>query len=427
MIKRKILALLETHLSSDQMSIIIGPRQVGKTYLMDVLRQKLEAKGQKTVWLNLDNEEDRKKFTSQADIISFLELSVGKRKSYIFIDEIQRKKDAGLFLKGIFDMNLPYKFIVSGSGSLELKAQIPESMAGRKQLFYVKPVSFAEFVNHRTDYQYDDRLQQFLALEEKRASRLLSEYMAFGGYPRIVLAETAALKQSQMQELYRSYIDRDIRDLLNLEKTDAFTDLLKIISSQIGSLVNVTGLASATNLDVKTINKYLWYLEQTFIIRKVTPYFRSPGSEITKMPIYYFVDVGFRNWLLGLFGLSEIPRSLSGHLFENIVFNTLFDQFELSPTHIHFWRTRDKAEVDFIIKTGLETVPIEVKYTKLSEMAIPRSLRSFITKYAPKKGYIIHTGNGSLQKAIENTTLKLMPYWSLIFSAQDINPEIDTA
>ena len=266
----------------------------------------------------------------------------------VFIDEIQRKDDAGLFLKGIFDMKTPYKFVVSGSGSLELRAKISESMAGRKQLFAVDPISFKEFVNFKTNYQYEDKLVDFFKLEALKTDRLLSEYMVFGGYPRVILAETAEEKQSQMQEIYRSYVDRDIHALLHLEKIDAFNNLLKIIASQIGQLVSIAELTSTIGIDQKTVRHYLFYLEQTFLIRKVTPYFRNTRSEVTKAPLYYFVDVGFRNWLLGLFGLPEIPQPLRGHLFENVVFNVLKNQTELTPTRIHFWRTKDQAEFFFI-------------------------------------------------------------------------------
>lgn len=415
MIKRKIFNTLQEHLPSDQMTILIGPRQVGKTYLMRALQEQLEEKGEKTVWLNLDNEEDKQRFASQAQLLAYIELQVGKKRAVVFIDEVQRKEDAGLFLKGVFDMNTPYKFVVSGSGSLELKAAIPESMAGRKQLFTIDPVSFEEFVNYKTSYQYENKLAIFFALEEERTARLLSEYMAFGGYPRVVLAETAALKQAQMQEIYRSYIDRDIHDLLHLEKTDAFTNLLKIIASQIGSLVNITELASTIAIDEKTIKNYLFYLEQTFIIRKVTPFFRNTRSEITKAPIYYFVDIGLRNWLLSLFGLPEIPTPLSGHLFENIVFTILRSQTEHTPTQIHFWRTKDQAEVDFILEKGLEIIPIEAKYKKLLQIEVPRSLRSFLARYKPAKGYIVHIGRGEDKQRIENTDLKLLPYYKLAF------------
>jgi len=233
-------------------------------------------------------------------------------------------------------MNTNFKFVVSGSGRLELKVKIPESMAGRKQLFMVESISFAEFVNFKTNYKYEDRLDDFFRLEERKSSRLLSEYLVFGGYPQVVLEETSVAKQAEMQEIYRSYIDRDIHDLLHLAKTEAFTSLLKIIASRIGKLVNINELARTIGIDQKTIKHYLFYLEQTFIIRKVTPYFRNTRNEITKSPIYFFVDVGLQNWLLGLFGLPEIPSPLSGSLFENVVLNTLKNQTELSPTQIHF-------------------------------------------------------------------------------------------
>lgn len=419
MIKRKILSQLQEHLLSDQMTIITGPRQVGKTYLMSELQKQLQDQGKKTIWLNLDNEENKQKFTSQGDLLAYIELQVGNDKATVFIDEIQRKENAGLFLKGIFDMSTPYKFVVSGSGSLELKAKISESMAGRKQLFMVDPVSFEEFVNFKTNYQYEDRLLNFFKIEEEKTARLLTEYMVFGGYPRVILAETADLKQNQMQEIYRSYVDRDIHDLLHLERTDAFNNLLKILASQIGSLVNFTELAGTIGIDVKTIKHYLYYLEQTFLIKKVTPFFRNTRSEVTKAPIYYFIDLGLRNWLLGLFGLPEVPISISGHLFENLVFNILKSQTELSPTQIHFWRTKDQAEVDFILEKGLEVTPIEVKYTKSSKLDIPRSMRSFITRYKPTNAYIVNNGNEESNEKNENTNIQLLPYNKLIF--KDLN------
>ena len=415
MIKRKILTKLQEHLNSDQMTIIIGPRQVGKTYLMTKLQKQLQEEGKQTVWLNLDNEDNKQRFVSQANLLAYIELQVGKKKAYVFIDEIQRKENAGFFLKGIFDMNTPYKFVVSGSGSLELKAKISESMAGRKQLFIVDPVSFEEFVNFKTNYQFESKLADFFKLEEGKTTRLLSEYMVFGGYPRVVLAETVAMKQSQMQEIYRSYVDRDIHDLLHLEKTDEFNNLLKILASQIGSLVNVSELASTVGIDEKTIKHYLFYLEQTFLIQKVTPYFRNTRSEITKAPIYYFIDIGLRNWLLGLFGLPEIPVPLSGHLFENAVFNMLRSKTEIMPTQIHFWRTKDQAEVDFVLEKGLDVTPIEVKYTKLAKLEPPRSLRNFLARYKPAYGYVVHVGCEEDKETLENTVIQLLPYYNLIF------------
>lgn len=413
MIKRTITQSLERHLVEKEMTVLIGPRQVGKTYLMKYLQGKLKEKGEKTLFLNLDIDDHRPFFDSQGQLISYIELQVGKEKAYVFIDEIQRKENAELFLKGIADMDLPYKFIISGSGSLELKAKISESMAGRKRMFAIDPISFKEFINFRTEYKYEDRLGEFFALEKDKTQRFLEEYMVFGGYPQVILSDTVWKKQSTMEEIYKSYIEQDIKKLLNIEKEEAFTNLLKVIASQIGSLVNTSELSSTIGIADKTVQHYLWYLEKTFIIKKVSPYYQNVRSEISKSPVYYFYDVGLRNFLLGLFGLPRIPQPLSGHLFENLIFNMLREQFVLAPTQIHFWRTRDKAEVDFILVTGLEAVPLEAKHKRISKLEVPRSFRSFLRKYKPKKAYLIHLGDKQ-ETVIDKTRVYALPFYALL-------------
>lgn len=412
MIKRKILSHIEDHLSSDQMTIITGPRQVGKTYLMQVLKDRLEKKGKKTLWLNLELEDDAEKFTSQLGLVSYIKLQLGKEKGYVFIDEIQKKENAGTFLKGIFDMNLPYKFIISGSGSLELKAKISESMAGRKLIFTLNPVSFEEFVNYKTGYKYESKLDDFYEIEDNKTIQLFNEYMTFGGYPRVVLADSVMEKNKQMQEIYRSYIDKDIGNLLRLEKSEAFGDLIKVLASQIGGLVNFTELSSTLGIDEKTVKHYLWYLQETYIIKKVTPFYRNVRKEITKSPVYYFLDTGLRNWMLKLFGLPDIPTPLKGHLFENVVFNTLRDKLMYSPSEIHFWRTRDSAEVDFVKVTGLDVVPIEAKHSNMKKSEVSRSYRNFLSQYKPKVGYVVNLKHEDKVK-IGQTEVIFVPFYKL--------------
>lgn len=419
MIKRAILHSIEKHLAEPEMTVLIGSRQVGKTYLMQLLQNYLKSKEEKTVFLNLDVDDHKQFFASQTALINYLRLQVGETRSFIFIDEIQRKEDAGLFLKGIYDMQLPYKFIVSGSGSLDLKAKIKESMAGRKQLFYIDPVSFEEFVNYKTEYKYEDKLQDFFAIEATRTQNLLEEYMMFGGYPRIVLAETIEKKKSEMDEIYRSYIERDITDLLGVEKPDSFTNLLKIMASQIGSLVNVTELSSTVGISDKTIQHYLWYLEETFILKKVTPYYKNVRSEITKTPIYYFYDTGVRNYLLGLFGVPSIPPALSGHLFENLIFNMLRLHAHFASIRIHFWRTTDNAEVDFVVSTGLDVIPIEAKYTKLQSAQTTRSFKSFLGKYKPTRAYVVHLGE-KLEDIFHTTKISFLPFHESMNISKDL-------
>lgn len=110
---------------------------------MKQLEEDLKKEGEKTLFLDLDRDLDRPFFSSQNRLIQKIEYEIGEKKGYVFIDEIQRKENAGLFLKGIYDMNLPYKLIVSGSGSLELKEKIHESLAGRKRIFELSTLEFA--------------------------------------------------------------------------------------------------------------------------------------------------------------------------------------------------------------------------------------------------------------------------------------------
>ena len=411
MIKRDVFPSLLAHLQEREITIITGPRQVGNTYLMRLLEENRETEGRSTLYFNLDIEDDRQFFASQGSLMARVRLELGDSPGVIFIDEIQRKTDAGLFLKGLYDMNLPYKFVVSGSGSLELKEKIQESLAGRKRVFTVDPINLHEFVNFKTGYKYEEKLQDFIMVEKNLAERLLEEDFVFGGYPRVITAETADRKTEEIKDIYQSYVEKDIKGLLDVGKPQAFTDLLKILASQIGSLVNVAELSSTIGISVKTINSYIWYLERTYIISRVTPFYLNVRKEVTKAPVFYFFDPGLRNYLLGLFALPSLPAVLSGHLFENVVYNIL-KQTVNPPTTINFWRTRDNAEVDFVLRTGLATLPIEVKYKHIEKVQVSRSFRSFLVSYRPKKAYLAHLGE-TLTEKVGDTDLTLLPYYLL--------------
>jgi len=285
MIKRAILPDILAHLTKKEMSLIGGPRQSGKTTLMLLLKEHLEKAGEKCIYLNLDIEADKVHFQSQSALVNKIALDVGSKKAFIFLDEIQRKENAGLFLKGLYDMNLPHKFIISGSGSIELKEKIHESLAGRKRLFELSTLSFEEFVNYKTNYNYENKLQDFFQIENDKTKAYLHEYLNFGGYPRVVLEETLTEKTNTIVELYRSYIDRDIAYLLNVQKTDSFSMLVKILASQVGELVNISELSATLNLSMAAVKNYLWYLDKTYITRSVTPFFTNVRKEITDIDV----------------------------------------------------------------------------------------------------------------------------------------------
>jgi predicted AAA+ superfamily ATPase len=411
MIKRKILKSLQDHLSRKEISLIIGPRQAGKTTLMLLLKEQLEKKGNPTLFLNLDIEAEARFFASQETLIRKIELELGKEGGFVFIDEIQRKEDAGVFLKGIYDMNLPYKYIVSGSGSVELKRKIHESLVGRKRIFELNTLSFEEFVNFRTAYRYENKLLEFLSLDLNKAKLLLDDYLLFGGYPRVVLAKNIKEKQQEISEIYQSYLEKDIAYLLQIKKTEALTNLVKVIAAQIGKLINYSELSSMLGISTQTVKDYLWYLEKTFILHKLSPYFRNVRKEIRKSPVYYFFDLGLRNYAAGGFGNLNLPDI--GFVFQNFVFNLIREKSSLSSSSLHFWRTGDGAEVDFVVDFVRELIPIEVKWASLKRATVSRSLRSFFLQYRPVKSYIV---NISLKETVTigKTKVYFIPFHELM-------------
>lgn len=413
MIKRQIFEEIKAHLEKKEISFIVGPRQAGKTTLMLLLKEFLEKNGQKTVFFNLDIEADRQFFVSQQALLKKIQLETGEDKTYVFIDEIQRKINAGVFLKGLYDMNLPYKFIVSGSGSVELKERIHESLVGRKRIFNLSVLSFLEFVNYRTDYRYEAKLADYFSLEKGKTKQLLEEYLVFGGYPRVVLAKTQEEKQREINEIYQSYLERDITLFLRVEKTEAFSQLVRLLAGQVGLLINLSELSNTLGISVKTVKDYLWYLEKTFIIEKISPFFRNLRKEITKSPVVYFHDLGLRNYSLNNF-LPVQNQIALGFLFQNFVFNFLKQNIEGTSSYLHFWRTKDRAEVDFVLEKGLTLIPIEVKFKEMRKPEINRGLRSFLEKYRPEKAFIV---NLTLQEKIQinRTEVNILPVSSLFF------------
>ncbi|MFZ3054852.1 MAG: ATP-binding protein [Minisyncoccales bacterium] len=388
-IKRKMFNQIKAHLSKKEISLIVGPRQVGKTTIMNEIKKFLEAEGKKTLFLSLDYESDSIFFSSQEELLKKIELVLGKEGGFVFIDEIQRKENAGVFLKGIYDLGLPYKFIVSGSGSLELKEKINESLAGRKRDFFMDPVDFDEFVDFKTEYKYEGRLKEFFKIEKQKTFNLLKEYMNFGGYPRVILEETENEKRNIVDQIFRSCIEKDIIYLLKSDRIDSFVLMIKILASQTGQLINYSSLATQTGLSVQSIKKYLWYAEKVFIIRTVHPFFTNKQKEITKSPIVYFVDLGLRNFSLNMFGRLESNEQM-GLVFQNFIYNKINRETKETLKSINFWRTKEGAEVDFIIRDGLSLLPVEVKFSNLSKPEITRSLRSFINEYEPSQAKIVN-------------------------------------
>lgn len=413
-IPRLVYFQLVEHLDKAEISLLLGPRQAGKTTIVKKLQKELEQKNQPTILLNLDIIEDRYFFASQHTLLDLIEKKAGKRKVYVFIDEISRLENAGLFLKGLYDLQSNHKFIVTGSGSLELKENVVEPLTGRKKIFYCYPLSFTEFAAYKLGVSNENPNQLYidvtktLTAQPLKQKRIISEYLNFGAYPRVVLATTEQEKNEVLREIYTSYLEKDIGLLLNVEKEYAFENLVKILSGQVGNLVNKKELSSTLGLTEKTIERYLYLLEKTFVINLVRPFYRNIRKELVKSPKVYFIDQGFLHIASGI--LPTIQRQPTGNVFENACYLRL-KELDLirSP---QFWRTKSGAEVDFVItspKTG-KPIPIEIKSSPKETLG--KSLISFIKNYQPEVGFVYyHSGDRKDEdKVYEGATIHFIPY-----------------
>lgn len=185
-----------------------------------------------------------------------------------------------------------------------------------------------------------------------------------------------------------------------------------ILADQIGKVVNVSEISSTLGIDRETVKRYLWFLKKTFIIDEVKPFYKNLRKELTKRPIFYFNDLGLRNYILNRLS----PKNLEidgGFLFQNLVFSIIKSVKTFGVSKINYWRTLDGAEVDFVFNLGTEIWPIEVKYSELKEIKISRSIKSFINDYHPKKVTIVNLSLDKIE-SFGDSKLEASPLIKLI-------------
>ena len=418
-IKRKIYTEILEHLSHQEITLIVGSRQAGKTTIIKQLQTQLEEQGKKTLFFNLDIESDFSILETQEKLLFAIRNQVGASKAYIFIDEFQRKVNGGKFLKGLYDMGLPYKFIVTGSGSIELKEQVHESLAGRKRIFEVGTLTFEEYLDYQTNYEFENKQEVFAKIYPERAYLYLLNYMTFGGYPQLALVYGTEEKRQLLQGIYNSYLIKDITALLKIEKTNAFQKLIENLSILDGKLLNISQLSSRVGIASQTLEKYLWYLEKTYIISIIRPFSGNPLKEINKSYTCYFNDMGLKNLISANFNEPSTRVEL-GFDFQNYVFLELKDKLkDKEPVSINFWRTKDDAEVDFVIQKGKKIVGVECKFSDCVAPKYTRSLQSFVNKYKPESIVVVNKSFTN-ESSIDNTKASFLPYYEISKVAESI-------
>lgn len=365
-IKRTIYDSIWSFLDTDEVALITGPRQTGKTTLLFRIYSKLKKEGKLCYFFSLEDPLLLSKLGDHPDnLVQLLDCSAESKKIYVFIDEIQYLENPSNFLKFNYDKYKgKIKLMVTGSSAFYIDRKFKDSLAGRKRIFFMNVFSFEEFLSTKKLNTKD------LKLTEKKA--LMNEYLIYGGYPRVVLTEDPEEKKNILHEIAYAYTKRDISDA-GIQKDEIFYRLFVLLSDQIGKTVNVNELANTLNVSKTVINNFIYIMRKSFHINLVNPFFGNLRKELTKMPKIYFNDFGLRNVFLNNFDKIE-HRDDKGEILENMIYKKLLETHD--EISINYWSTIEKNEVDFVVKNSMA---YESKF-KISKI-IPKNYAKFIKAY----------------------------------------------
>lgn len=385
---RFLFSELESHLEKKQISLIVGPRQVGKTTLMQQLFDKLKKQSENAFFITLEEKQIRQLFNENPEnLFQYLPPLSEDKRNFIFIDEIQYLDDPSNFLKYNYDKYHGFlKFIISGSSSFYIDKKFTDSLSGRKKLFKLPSLSFPEFVffKERGDIVPYINSGKIPLLYHDTLNKLMHEYLIYGSYPEVVLENNIDDKKSILKELATSYIKKDISES-NLQSPELYFDLLQIIAIQTGSLFNTNSVSTVLKKSNQTIDSYIHTMKKSFHITEIRPFHQNISKEIRKMPKLYFNDLGLRNFFAKNFN-PIAQRNDKGVLFENFVFRRFYDKYD--EFDIQFWRTQKKHEIDFIIN---RKSAFEVKF---SDKQFNKKKYLFFTEQYPEiKLELIHYKN----------------------------------
>ncbi len=411
-IERELTAKITPFLKRKEVVSITGPRQSGKTTLINHLIDNIRNEGKKVKFITFERKADLNLF--QNSIEDFREIAI--QYDCVVIDEFQYAKNGGQKLKYLFDTT-EVKFIITGSSSLELKFQTGKYMVGRIFDFELLPFSFREYLSladpeifalldkrfSSSDFLNFEAAKGFGDEVNKKMSALLEKYAVYGGYPAVVTSKSSVEKEKVLESIADNYLLKEIKGLLNLETEDELIRLQKFLAAQIGNLIKYEELSRVSQLDAKNLKKHLRILEKTYIIKLIKPFFTNKRTELTKNPKSFFIDLGMRNYLLGDFRLIA-SRNDAGAVMENYALNSLQ---KIYPAQIFkYWRTKSKAEVDFVIEKGAGIIPVEIKYS--SKKIVGKSLHSFIEKFNPPKAIVL-TKDFLGEEKIKNCKIQFIP------------------
>jgi len=366
--KRFLFSRIMERLHKDNRIIVItGPRQSGKTTLMKQIRNELKKDDVETFFFNLEDTDYLTPFNESPK--NLLKLLPVERKVFVFVDEIQYLKNPSNFLKYIYDEHREYiKLIVSGSSAFYIDEKFDDSLSGRKWLYTLYSMGFREYIHFRDEDIYQqciiDGVDIFQPAIRREIQALFEDYILYGGFPEVVTNTNNELRKEILNDIIYSYLKKDVKDS-GIKYEDKFYNVLKLLSAQVGNLVNKNEICKTVGISQSAVEHYLHVLKKTFCISLIPPFFSMVSKEISKMPKVFFFDNGIRNMLIKNFTPLEL-RLDKGGMLENVVFKYFVET--QAPEEIKFWRKKAGAEIDFVINDKAYEVKFSTANVKSQQL-----------------------------------------------------------
>ncbi|OGK37319.1 hypothetical protein A3F03_04345 [Candidatus Roizmanbacteria bacterium RIFCSPHIGHO2_12_FULL_41_11] len=366
---RDIWESLKNELDRDEVLVLTGARQVGKTTTLYWLLSQISSKNK--YYFDFENVVNRDLFSVKDYDRIIMELkNLGldtSQKMYIAIDEIQLLPELPSIVKYLHD-HYNFKFLISGSSSYYLKNLFSESMAGRKVVYELYPLSFGEFLRFKKEeyllpeFSYD---REFPGFTYQKLKHLYDEYIEFGALPKVVLTDNLTDKKKQLEMIFSSYINMDVQSLSDFKSMKEFTRLIQLLASRIGNKLNISQLSKVLGISRQTVDSYVAFMEQTYLIRLIKPFSRSVDVRLRVAPKLYFVDTGIANINYDLSG---------GAKYENTVCHQLFlhaDSHLFGRKLAYF--ADEISEIDFVLNGAqafeVKETPVETDRNQLARNA----------------------------------------------------------
>ncbi len=368
MIARALQKKLEKRVDFKKAFLIFGPRQVGKTTLAKAFAESLQKEFE---YFSGDSIVTRTLWSMST--IEALKQSFGHKK-VVILDEAQMIEQIGLICKQLIDAEMGIQFIITGSSSLTIADKTTGTADWQKMGVFLYPISSGELMEYQG-------VPQFL--------NLLPQYLVYGMYPEVVVNILDA--KEILTNIAGSYLYKDVLALVGLKRPQLLEKILKALALQVGSEVSLNELANLVSADVKTVDNYIYLLEQVFVVYRLGALSRNERNEISTKKKIYFYDNGIRNALIGNFN-PIVTRNDIGALWENFLMTERKKLLAYNGFHgrTYFWRNKQQAEVDYIEEIDGNIYAFEFKWNPEAKSKFPQA---FLDSYQPAETKIIHREN----------------------------------